>query len=253
MNTNQRIGILAGVLLLGLAVMAPAATITGSYTAIPSVTSYNLTALGTLDWAYWDVLSNSTITPPAAPTNEKSGGSLISGIGAIGGISGTVRGSTASTKPLGSYSFTDGTSPTSGSVTQATGLFNATLNTLGTGVTVSVMLPAVQTYQIDVWGAAFDATATFQATLPGATAFTNSTLSGPASGVKASALYTLLAKPDTAGDTLTINLTVSALDGADLSHVILSGVAVSAVPTPAALPSGLGLLILMTIRRRRRL
>jgi GDSL-like Lipase/Acylhydrolase family len=92
------------------------AQIAGSVSAQISNTAaaYDLTALGTSDWTYWnktDLLTVATL----APANEKAGATSISPMSPVGGTA--VRGTNSSTKPPVDFSFSDGTPQLS--VTQA--------------------------------------------------------------------------------------------------------------------------------------
>ena len=74
---------------------APAAIITGLYTGNVGNTTYDLSAMGTNDWAYWSSSASSGVS--GVPTNEMSGATLIGSMSAVGG--GTLRGSTSPTRP----------------------------------------------------------------------------------------------------------------------------------------------------------
>src|SRR4051812_3518375 len=91
-----------------LSSLASAAVITGTPIAAPSLPA-NLTTLGTTAWAYWDANANAATT--IAPTNTKSGATMI-GVAHPVGTTAKVRGS-GSTLTTASFSFTNGTFPTS--------------------------------------------------------------------------------------------------------------------------------------------
>ncbi|HUT35973.1 MAG TPA: PEP-CTERM sorting domain-containing protein [Planctomycetota bacterium] len=224
---------LANVLLCCLAVALGAAStearagvITGTFAYVGD-SDFDLTALGAADWAYWNTTSNLATGGPK--TNWKSGGTLISTISPVGG--GDVRGSSAASRPTYDFTFTDGTSPVSGTVDNVIGMFNTQLNTVGAGVALGVTLPTTDEYIVYVWAAAYVADeGTLTATLPGATNFVNTQLSEPGM-TKRSVLYTLRATPDNAGDTLGVSLVLSDSAGAN-AHVLVSGVATAIAPPP---------------------
>jgi len=230
-----------------------AATLSGSVSAdspFNTEKSFNLTDLGTSDWAYWDTSDN-----PASgvATNSKSGGSLIGDITAINGTG--IQGTGSSTKPAASFSFTDGTSPVSGSVSQVTGLFNKTLGTEGVGVSLTINLATTDEYTIYLWASAFDVqTGTLTASLNGATDYITTISDASVSdGVKDTYLITIVASANQPGDDLTIDL-VNTVDGnsGSFGHVILNAAAV-AVPEPATtalIVPGLGFLCVLVMRKR---
>lgn len=224
---------------------AHAATIAGSFTSTADE-DFDLTALGTTDWAYWD-------GDPAVdtiPTNRKFGGTAIGDMDVIG--SGAVRGSTSSTLPQFDFTFTDGTAPTAGSVDDPSGRFSTVLNTTGQGVTFDVTLPTADPYTVSVWAAAFGVNeGTFTASLPGATNFVNTDLSSGQFSPKSGALYTLTVTPDNPGDVLTVSLVLTEDGGSSSSNVSLHAAAVSVVPEPATLGSALLGLGMLAGRRRR--
>ncbi len=222
------------------------ADIIGSVIAVPAAnTSYNLTTLGTLDWAFYDTTAN-----PAngLPTNDKLGGNYIGTVITLGG--GSLRGSASSTTEP-DFTYTDGTSPASGTGENPGGLFNTQLDTLGAGVRLAIDLPTTDQYTIYLWTAAFFARGTFTASLAGFTDYVSlatDDASGPAP--KQTYMYTLTAQALNAGDDLTISLVTQADNGSS-AHVLLVGAAVGIVPEPGTMTmffTGLGLL--GVIRRR---
>lgn len=221
------------VLLAGFAV-APAmsaATVSGVVSAdFSGNTTFNLTNLGTLDWAYWNLEDNPA---SGAPTNSKSGATLIGSATAIGG--GGVRGSTTTTGavPESYFTFTDGSSTGTGTAVMSTGIFNTQLVKAGAGVSILVDLPTVQTYTIYIWASAFSlSSSTFTAALPGAKSFVSTAIiDNTGSATKDTYLVTLTVTPDAAGDDLTISAAAGTSIGAS-SHILISGLAVSSVAIP---------------------
>jgi hypothetical protein len=229
-----------------------AASITGMYTAILDA-DFDLTALGTSDWAYWATTSN-----PASgvPTNSKLGGTLISNISAVGG--GNVRGSTSTTRPVYDFVFTDGTTPTMGTADNVRGLFNTQLDMVGAGVALDLILPTTGTHTITLWVSGFNGAGELTASLSGATDYVNVTPLFGGDAEKDSAYYTLTASPDTAGDILNLSYILNTDTGSS-SHVLISGVAISPAPLVAAVPepstwtlASVAMLALGFARRRQR-
>lgn len=220
--------------------VAAQADIIGSVIAVPAAnTSYNLTALGTVDWAFYDTTAN-----PAngLPTNDKLGGTSIGTMIALGG--GSLRGS-ASSASEPDFAYTDGTSPASGTGENPGGLFNTQLDTLNAGLRLTIDLPTTDTYTIYLWTAAFFARGAFTASLSGFSDYTSlATDDSLGTSPKQSYLYTLTAQANTAGDDLTVSL-ITETDRGSNAHVLLVGAAVGLVPEPATLTllvAGLGLL-----------
>lgn len=232
-----------------------AATIVGSVSPeFSGNTTYNLTDMGTLDWAYWTMEPNPAT---GVPTNSKSGASLISSATAIGG--GSVRGSTTTgSVPENYFTFSDGTTTASNTTgVMTTGIFNTQLVTSGAGVRLTVDLPTVQTYTVYVWASAFALnTSNFTVALSGATSFVSTVIKDvTTTGPKDTYLITLTVTPDTAGDDLTISATAGSSAGGS-SHILFSGIAVAAstIPEPgsASALAGIGALAAGVLARRRR-
>ncbi|MDF3129359.1 hypothetical protein P0Y35_09140 [Kiritimatiellaeota bacterium B1221] len=237
-----------------------AALLTGSFTP-GSGASYDLTAAGGLDWAYWS--STSTNSFSGTPSNAKSGGTLIGNLTAAGGS--YLRGSNSSTKPVTDFSYSDGSSPASGSVTNISGVFNNNLGSLGTGAEVVITLPDAGTlYEVKVWvsgyaiGGGFNRTGLMTAALTsgGAAAFTDSSLNSDEATPKEDGFYTFSASSDVNGDTLTLNYVLANGAGANSSgnaHTILSAATVAVIPEAASayyLLMAMGL-VLVVLRKRK--
>lgn len=231
---------------------ASAATILGSSVIVSeggTGDDFNLTSLGTSDWVVWN--STSGGTGAATPTNSMSGGILISDLTAIGG--GAVRGTGSGNNSAADFSFTNGTPTASATIINAVGAFNTGLDVLDSGISMTLTLPTAASYTILIWGAAFEATqGTLTASLTGATNYVNTSLSGGSGAPKSTMLYTLTATPDTAGDTLTVQLQLTGQTATANSHVLISGAAISVVPEPGtALLLVPGVLLLALWRARR--
>jgi len=222
-----------------LASAARAAQISGSVGVASTTESSNLTVLGVLDWAFWNKTDSNTGVAAVAPTNRKSGASMIGSITAFSGTE-LVRGSVSTNKPAVDFTFSNGASPSTGTVENITGIFNTTLNTADVGVQVSITLPTTDTYQVLVWAPNYSNSAlTTQLTAQLGDASYSSP--GEATGnPKPTYLHTLIVTPDEAGQVLQIRhvLTVAAPEGGDgASHALLSAVAVSlAPPQPPSSP-----------------
>lgn len=223
--------LVTGVVVAFAAPLSPAAMIVGTVDPNPADNSADLTALGTLDWALW----NTTSSPytPAIPTNEKTGGTLIGNIVALGG--GNTRGSSAAAKPETFFSYSDGTPAYPGAPFRVSGLFNSQLGptglTAGAGVAVTVDLPTLDTYRVYVWAANFKSTGTLTASLPGAIDYVDSSIVAGDGSVKDTGLYTFTVTPDTAGDDFTVKYVMTGQTDAN-AHVVLAAVAVQAEPVP---------------------
>jgi hypothetical protein len=234
-----------------------AATVTGVVSAdFTGDTTFNLTSMGTLDWAYWNLESPTSAS--GAPTNSKNGATLIGSATALGG--GSVRGSltTAGAVPESYFTFTDGSPTSSGTGVMSTGIFNTQLATTGAGVSILVDLPTVQTYTVYIWASAFAmSSSTFTTALSGATSFVSTALvDNTSSSAKDTYLITLTVTPNTAGDDLTLTAVAGTSGGAS-SHVLISGIAVSpfAIPEPGTSAALAGVAVLgagaFGVRRRR--
>jgi hypothetical protein len=240
-------------LVAGLSMVAPAtdaALITGTAVSSPTLPA-DLTALGTTDWAYWNSTSGTGVAS-MAPINTAAGVThLIGSATPIDGTSGTlgVRGS--STVSAIAFSFTNGTTSTSRTDLAVAGVFNAKLQTTGYGVQTTVTLPDTQLYKVLIWVSGYNGTGTFTAVLPGVTGYQDASFSY-GSGTKPARLYELQVQADHANDVLTLSHVLTATsNGASSSHVLIGGVAVSAVPEPTSMLLMAGAAGLMLARRRR--
>lgn len=221
--------------------VASAATLTGQ--AFSSVNSpANLTDFSEDgDWALW----NSSASPSSGvPNNRKADVTAL--IGDVSPLVGAnARGVTVAS--LLQFSYTDGVSPASASNVDAFGITDASLDTSGAGVELDITGDPSKLLFVRLFVAGFRATGNLTATLAGATTYTDSSLSWTES--KLGRMYLLRFQPDNISDKLHIEFSASSTGGS--GHLLLSAVTVAA-PTPAALPAGLGLLSLITLRRHRR-
>jgi hypothetical protein len=218
--------IIAGTLLAGI---TSAATIDGIFSGNAAATNtYDLTTLGAVDWVYWDETGATSL--PGDPTNEKSGGSLISDMYGVG-TSSSVRGpSSRAVFPTMSFRFTDGTATLSGIVTNSVGMFNTTSNVESNGVGLVIDLPTTNTYQVTIFVAGYGGVAgRFTASLSGAADYDNTDFQDVAGGNNDSAFYTLFVTADAAGDDLAIEF-IQVSTNSNYEIVIINGVAVSLAP-----------------------
>jgi hypothetical protein len=210
----------------------------------------DLTAQGTLDWAYWAPTSATVVNPPVAPTNEKLAGNAIGSLETIGG--GGLRGS-ASSMTVERYSFIDGTSPTSGTNVSLAGLiFNSQLGTSadGKGFQLSIAGDPSQERIVTLYLGGFQATSNLTLTLNGIALPITDSQVFTASNPKNLDVYTVRFRPDSLGDLLSVQYTASGITDATNGHVGLQAVTVAAVPEPGA-ASLLCLGALAWSRRRR--
>ncbi|GHB96307.1 PEP-CTERM sorting domain-containing protein [Cerasicoccus arenae] len=245
-NCNTFKFLIAG---LAMTASANAATLMGSFSAIDGTTVYDLTTAGDLDWAYWNTSSNPTTGVPA---NSMLSATLIATPVAIGG--GSLRGSNSDT--TADFSYTNGTSPESGTTNNVSGIFNTLLNTVGAGVSLDITLPNAGTaYLITIWGSQYNtetggtSAGLFTASLSGASDYTNDEFSAPVSTFKQSGIYQLTAVADNDNDVLNIAYIQQTLVGAN-THVLLDAAAIS-IPEPATYGMLLGVVVLMAVIQRR--
>jgi hypothetical protein len=222
---------------------ASGATLTGTATtAIPS--TVNLTAPWTVDWAEWNYTASNQ-GASGAPSNRKLGGTSI---GNASAVQGTLRGITG-TMPTPTYSYSDGTSPTSSGAAALGAITDTVLNVAGPGVRFSVTGDPLTTRTVQVFVAGFLATGTFTATLNGAPVYTDSSITY--GGTRSGALYTLDFRPDSVTDVLQMSYVIGSVNaGAANANVDLQAIAVS-VPEPGVV-SAAGLAVVALGGRRRR-
>lgn len=222
--------ILSLVVILSMVPSARAAVVTISSADGANVSHDLTTVFGTTDWAYW-AQTASTVVATAAPSNDKLAATAIGSLTNFGGAG--IRGSTSTSKPPYDFEYTNGTSPTSGTVSDIIGMFNSTLGGTGNGlgVQLDVIAPSAEPFVIYVWGTGFQARGNLTATA-GAASQTDSTMVH--AGVRSPGkLYTINVTPDSVGQTVNIKMVQSdSTDGN--SNVSISAVAV-VVPEPSTL------------------
>lgn len=213
----------------------------------------NLTTEGSLDWAYWASNVGTVVPGPVAPTNDKSGGTIISSLSVVGSGSG-LRGST-SADANGRYTWTDGTSPVSGSNVNLSGglVFSNTLGQNGQGFSFTLQGNPLTPYYVVLHAGGFAATGTLTLFLNGVQMVSDSSLVFANIGPKQVAAYQILFQPDNLTDVLTVQFTSSSVLDTSFSHVGIEAVTVgltSVIPEPSvALLGGLG--SLLVFRRRK--
>ncbi|WAC20056.1 hypothetical protein OVA24_01520 [Luteolibacter sp. SL250] len=214
-------------------------------------TPVNLTANGTQDWAYWASNSGTVMSAPLAPTNRRSGATLISGLTNVNGTG--LRGSTTA-DAHGRYSWTGGTSPATGTNVNLTGglVFNDLLNSNGSGFSFTVKGDPTQDYYVVLYAGGFAATGALSLSLNGLDDVTSSTLTFANVGPKQVAAYQIVFRPDSADDLLTVRFTASGVNNS-ASHVGIEAVTVGllpVIPEPSSALLG-GVASLLILRRRK--
>ena len=239
----------AGVLMLALSATDASAALLSVVPNTSPPGSVNLTTAGTIDWTIYTFNDSGTVDLSGAPSNRRSGGSGISNIATSGG-SPTGGVTLRSVTTLQDISYTNGTSPASGSGTDVRGIASNPLDTNNVGLTFTVTGDTATPRQLQVYLSGLNATGRFVATLNGATTYSNDIVY---TGTKSNTLYTVNFQPDAPTDVLTITYTAvnQSASTTDNSHVLISAIALSPVPEPTA-AALLGLAAAGAILRRRR-
>jgi hypothetical protein len=232
--------------------------------SIPTVTSPGsglLSGPSTINWAIWANNSNNTATS-LAPTNTRANSTgIISAITNLGGGTNNVRSSTNtspydSVSPQNRLSYTGGTSPAAQTNVTAVGVFSTSFTSgQGIGLTISQLaaLPAGQSYQINLWAAAFNADAVFLASTDGGATTSTVTYDRPSDSGKPLNRYTFTYNPDDISEVLSLALSstdVTTTTGAN-PHVVIQAVDISIVPEPSSAMLLLGAAGALALRRRR--
>lgn len=252
------------------AFFSPALVANAASVVISEVTTYatfpaspvnpnNLTTQGATDWAYWASATpgSTNLGTTLAPTNEKSDGSAISPISILG--SGYFRGSDTA-DAAARYSWSDGTSPTTGSNQNLAGglVFSSSLNTFGAGFDFTITgAVAGQTYYVLLYMGGYNATGNLALTLPGVADPVTHTYAFSGASPKTVNAYQIAFQPDNADDQLTVRFTAS--NTSSNGHIGIDAVAVGTtfvapvppIPEPSmTLIGGVGMLALLGCRRR---
>ena len=225
---------------------ATGAVLTGSVTQYATA-DVDLAASGTLDWAIWNTTSSTPVSS-LAPTNTKDGGAgLIGDLFGVGGSAGNVRGFGGVDDTF--YSYTDGTSPETLSNATQGFVGNASLDSLGSGVTLSITGDPLQPLRVDIWTSGFRATGEMTVSLNGVADPVVLTASFGAD--KTPALFSFVFQPDVLSDVLGISFVMTEDTGSS-AHIGIQAVAISPVPEPTVTTLLLGGLAVFALRRRRR-
>lgn len=224
------------------AAVGHSAVLTGNVNTSPEANA-NLTIAGSLDWAIWNRTSNIN----SVPTNEPvDGPNLIGNLSAVG-TTANVGGFGGSTQ---TFTYTNGANaPTSVSGVTMGLATNATLETLGNGVELSISGDPTKIYSINIWATGYRGEGTLTASLAGATPV--SLLSGTFGNTKSPVLFTLTFQPNSALDLLNVRFVLSTNGDGASSHVGIQAVTMSVVPEPSATLLLAGGLLAMTLFRRR--
>jgi len=223
-----------------------AALVGSKSTSDDTVISVNLTTEGGIDWIKWGEDS-------ATDEDQKAGGTAL---GSLVDNAGTTRVQITDDPHL-ITTWTDGTPDAANDAGKEDNMIrnNATNDetddSVGRGFSFDVA-SAPMSRVLKVYTSVFNATGTFTATL-GSESFTDTVTSNTA-GVDTEAVWQVIFSSPTS-QTLTIDWAVTAeqgiTDGA-FSNVGISAATLAVIPTPAALPAGLAMLGMVTLRRRRR-
>lgn len=212
-----------------IATAAPAASLSGSLTTNPTG-PVDLTNQGSRDWAVWNYTTNpiNGTQKTIAPSNRKAG--VIPAISSATTLVGAARGTT-STPPTLTYSYVDGTSPTTlSNVTQSV-LFDASLNDPNAGFTFTITGgPAGVAEVAKLYLTGFSATPQLTVSLPGAADYVDQSVAYP-NNARPVSVYTINFTPDNTGDLLTVRYQTSAGSTTN-GNVDLQAVAVSPAPIP---------------------
>lgn len=258
--------------LAGLLVASPfagAATLQiSNATTSPGGSVYNINDYGAVDWAIWKRAAANPGSGYEVPSESKSGATAISNLTNVGGGTAGFRASVSS-YPDWDFSFTGGTAASSGTITDANGIFHPDTGSAGKGMGLTVTLPTTGTYVISLFVAGYNTTTSLTASLIGASNVANTSFTpnfpddydnNPATNnPKDMALFQITATADNAGDAVTLQMINTALsnpgtpgnpiDGS--GHVMISAVAVQLIPEPSTAAVALLSTGFFAFRRRR--
>ncbi|MDQ8209245.1 PEP-CTERM sorting domain-containing protein [Coraliomargarita sp. SDUM461003] len=224
---------------------------------LASEASFNLTEIGTADWAYWDTNANPAAS--GAATNDMNGGF---GIGSISnfGTGTSLRGTSAAAVDT-VFAYSNGSSDVSGTENGVTGLFATVLATSNEGVQLDITLAdAGQAYEINIWtGAYATQSGSIVASMNGATSYVSGNTGGAgdsgwygdSSTPREPYLYTFNVIADNPNEVFNFSITTAGSQNSS-SHVLIAAAAVAAVPEPGsyALLAGFCMLGFVMMRRR---
>jgi hypothetical protein len=247
---------------IGLMASAPthAAVLTNITSSGANTTSANLSALGTTNWAVWNVRANGTTASINATASKNGGLGTISGITFTGTGATSVRG----TDSLGNYPanvFTwttgdaTGTSTTAPSDGKIPGVFQSPLNLVGTGVRFSIQnlapLAAGQSYLVTVLASGYQSINTLTASVGGQSVSQDSNSFGNA---KTTDSFRFQYEPTSISDQLDFSYIIKTDtdDAQSLSQAVIQGVTISIIPEPSsALMALIGGISTLGFRRRK--
>jgi len=235
-----------------------AATLTNISSAGVPTGSVDMSALGTTNWAVWNVRTNSTTTSINATATKNGGLGIISAITPTG-VS-NVRGTSSIDGNYPPNTFTWTTLDATGSVAPPSdgivaGVFQSPLNNVGTGVRFSIQnlapLAAGQYYLITVLATGYQAVNTLTATVGGDSVSQDSSSFGNS---KTTDSFQFHYEPTSSSDQIDFTYTIKTDTNTDqaLSQAVIQGVTISIVPEPSsALMALAGGLAFLGYRRRK--
>lgn len=227
---------------------------------LASEASFNLTEIGTADWAYWDTNANPAAS--GAATNDMNGGF---GIGSISnfGTGTSLRGTSAAAVDT-VFAYSNGSSDVSGTENGVTGLFSALIATSNEGVQLDFTLAdAGQAYEINIWTGGYATQfASIVASMNGATSYVSGNTSGTGTSTgnnnwygdsstpREPYQYTFRVIADNANDVFNFSIATAGQQNSS-SHVLIAAATVAAVPEPGsyALFAGFCMLGFVMLRR----
>ena len=217
-------------------------------------TSIDVSALGSVNWAVWDVRTTASTTSPVAPYATKTGGTgTISGIG-FAGSSTNVRGTNTTTSFVNTFTWTGGTAVPNADG-KLTGIFGGNVNTLNNGASFSLTdlapLDAGQSYQISVLAAVFNGQGTMTATTGASSPFQLG-ISAGATNERLTQLFQFNYTPELATDSLSLSWILTSVGTGGSAHATIQAVAISIIPEAST--ASLAILGTATalLRRKRR-
>lgn len=240
---------------------APAAVLIPAGVSV--VTSVDLTAAGTSDWAAWHRGNNGEVLS-ASPTYRMNGGiATISAITTTNPSAITepteyknvVRGTSSSNNyPKNVFTWTNAVAGTA-APDHLTGIFHATLRQSLYGVQFSIsnlpLLTEGQHYRINVYGTSYNGSSSITLTSGSLNATLNGASKGSGNNDKTTNLFAFDYNPDSASNSLLVTLISNGT--VTNAHAPIQAVAISIIPEPSsAILPVFGGIALATLRRRRK-